>query len=106
MAEEGLRKTLIGLEKQILDPAFSSREEEIWARMVALRERARWLEEEGKRLGGQVEEQERQGSGVPDEVVQKTKKILRDYDGQLVHLARELEDVRREFGEWQEGQRR
>ena len=102
-AEEGLRKTLLALEKQVQDPAFAGREEEIWARMVLLRERARWLEEEGKRLGGLVEEQGRQGSGVSDEVVQKTKRILRDYDGQLVHLAKELEEVKGEFAQWEEG---
>ena len=108
-AEEGLRKNLQALEKQVLDPSFSSREEEIWARMVALRERARWLEEEGKRLGNQTEQQQQSGSSgaVSEEVVQKTKRILKDYDGQLAHLARELEDVKGEFEEWQgQGMRR
>jgi len=35
---------------RVADPAFGAREEELWARMVALRERARWLGEEGKRV--------------------------------------------------------
>ena len=99
-AEETLRKTLQGLSKQVFDPAFTGREEEIWARMVSLRERARWLEEEGKRLGVQVQEQEQQKLSVPEDVVQKTKKILRDYDGQIQHLGKELEDVKKEFEEW------
>ena len=38
---------------------------------------------------------------VPDYVVEKTQKILRDYDGQLRHLGWELEEVRKEFEEWQ-----
>lgn len=108
-AEEGLRKSLQQLEKKVMDPSFSAREEEIWARMVALRERSRWLEEETKRLGGQIEGQQQGGEGargVSDEVVQKTKKILRDYDGQLAHLAKELEEVKKEFEEWETSRRR
>ena len=96
--EEGLRRTLMGLEKAVLDPAFAGREEEIWARMLALRERARWLEEEGKRLGKRVEGSQK---GVPEEVVRKTKRVLKDYDGQLAHLGKELEGVRGEFEAWE-----
>lgn len=111
-AEENLRKTLISLEKQAMDPGFVGREDEIWARLVALRERARWLEEEGKRVSAQLDEQNRQGigadgrSGVPEDVLVKTRKILKDYDNQLAHLNRELDDVKKEFREWEEMQRR
>ena len=75
--------------------------------MVALRERARWLEEEGKRLGAQVQESNAGGSGggVPEHVLEKTKKILADYDGQLRHLARELAEVGKEFQEFEEMKR-
>ena len=104
-SEEGLRKSLQQLEKQVMDPSFSAREEEVWARMVALRERSRWLEEETKRLGGVLEEQQ-SGQGVSEEVMAKTKKILNDYDGQLRHLAREMEEVKREFEEWESSRRR
>ncbi|KAM3423631.1 hypothetical protein BST61_g1053 [Cercospora zeina] len=110
--EEGLRKTLINLERQVADPSFIGREDEIWARMVALRERARWLEEEGKRVAAQVDAQntstgQRNGAtqanqGVPADVLAKTRKILKDYDGQLQHLNRELEDVKKEFEAWEE----
>ncbi|KAF2770804.1 hypothetical protein EJ03DRAFT_326142 [Teratosphaeria nubilosa] len=99
-AEENLRRELIVLEKSVSDPAFSGREEEIWARMVALRERARWLEEEGKRLGDRVEAEKREG--LPEEVVTKTRKIMRDYEGQLGHLQRDLEEVSREWRDWEE----
>lgn len=105
-AEEGLRRTLLDLEKKVFDPQFSAREEEIWARMVALRERGRWLEEEGKRVRSEVEGQQggngkEGGGGVSEEVLAKTRRILRDYDGQISLLGRELEDVRREFEEWE-----
>ncbi|KAF2478886.1 nucleoporin complex subunit 54-domain-containing protein [Neohortaea acidophila] len=101
-AEESLRKTLMELEKRVFDPAFQAREEEIWARMVALRERARWLDEESKKLGVQLEEQKMDGSGVSDEILQKTKRILSDYDGQLRHLAKELGEVSGQFEEWEQ----
>lgn len=99
--EEQLRKMLLNLEQQVMDPTFTGREEEVWARMLALRERACWLEEEGKKVGQQVEQQ--QGAGLPEDVLLKTQKILQDYDGQLRHLSRELEDVKKEYTEWAEG---
>ncbi|EMC96799.1 hypothetical protein BAUCODRAFT_34191 [Baudoinia panamericana UAMH 10762] len=116
-AEEGLRKQLLSLSASIQDPTFAGREEEIWARMVALRERGRWLEEEGKRVGAAAEAQTRgQGDGganggggsggVPEHVLERTRKILRDYEGQLRHLAKEVEEVEREFGGWEEGRGR
>ncbi|KAK3719674.1 Nucleoporin nup57 [Vermiconidia calcicola] len=106
-AEEGLRKMLYGLEAQVMDPSIYGREEEIWARMVALRDRARWLERE-------MAEQQSQGSNggegvaggpswLTEEVMGKTKKILGDYEGQLRHLGRELEEVRREWESWNAG---
>ncbi|GAB7365323.1 hypothetical protein MBLNU230_g6404t1 [Neophaeotheca triangularis] len=103
--EEVLRKQLLELQGRVLDPGFAAREEEIWARMVALRERARWLEEEGKRVGDKVAEQGQDVKGLPEYVVAKTKKILRDYDEQIAHLAKELEAVKKEHLEWQESRR-
>lgn len=100
--EEVLRKNILDLHKQIKEPSFSSREEEIWARMVTLRERARWLEEEGKRVGAAAAEAQRQErNSLPENVLQGANRILRDYDGQLVHLAKELEEVKKEFQEWE-----
>ena len=108
-AEEALRRSLAELEKGVFDPGFVAREEEVWARLMGLRERGRWLEEEGKRVGvlarngGAATGGGEGGSGVSEEVVAKTKRILKDYDGQLGHLAKELEEVKREFGEWERG---
>lgn len=110
-AEETLRKSLLLLESKVMDPSFAGREEEIWARMVRLRERARWLEEEGKKISSEVQRKEAEGkggeggaAGVPEDVLQKTQRILRDYDEQLKHLGVELESVKGEFGEWEGGQ--
>jgi len=104
--EENLRRNILDLNKQIQDPSFSSREEEIWARMVGLRERARWLEEEGKRVGAATAEAQRQEGKLPENVLQGANRILRDYDGQLAHLAKELEEVKKEYQEWELEKRR
>lgn len=103
-AEEDLRRTLVGLEAKVLTPTYAGREEQIWARMVALRERSRWLAEEGRRIGQQVQEQQRGTHSVPEDVLQKTKKILQDYEGQLAHLNRELKDVEGEYEIWKQTQ--
>jgi nuclear pore complex protein Nup54 len=107
-SEENLRKTLMGLEKQVFDPAFVGREDEIWARMVALRERMRWLEEEGKRVAAQADDAQKAngGTGLSEDVLVRARKILKDYDEQLQHLNKELEDVKTEFSVWEQSQRR
>ncbi|KAJ8606717.1 hypothetical protein MRB53_040736 [Persea americana] len=113
-AEEELRKTLQGLERQVMDAGFASREDEVWARMVAIRERARWLQEEGKRISSKLEDGITSGSaadgngsnGVSETAQAQIRKILKDYDGQLGHLSRELQDVLREYEQWEAGKRR
>ncbi|KAJ9631108.1 Nucleoporin nup57 [Taxawa tesnikishii (nom. ined.)] len=44
-------------------------------------------------------------NGIDAEVLQKTKKILSDYDAQLQHLNKELEMVKEEFKEWEKASR-
>ncbi|KAI5207659.1 hypothetical protein AUEXF2481DRAFT_36441 [Aureobasidium subglaciale EXF-2481] len=97
-AEEELKKKLASLEKTVFDPAFSGREEEIWARMVAIRERTRWLQEESEKLGRQVSNE---SGGLDEQVIAKTKKILHDYDTQIQHLRKELEQIKKEYEEWE-----
>ncbi|KAK8200708.1 Nucleoporin nup57 [Zalaria obscura] len=101
--EEELKKKLAALEKGVFDPGFSGREEEIWARMVALRERSRWLQEETEKVGRQVNGGEK--AGVDEEVLKKTKKILSDYDAQLTHLRKELGLVQEEYAQWEAASR-
>lgn len=117
-AEEELRRKLEGLERSVFDPSFSGREEEIWARMVALRERTTWLTRESEKLGRHV--QGGSDSGLSDDVLLKVKKvfdaimsfnqhmltidqILSDYDVQIAHLKKELESVIKEYEDWQSG---
>ncbi|GAB7353014.1 hypothetical protein MBLNU459_g3571t1 [Dothideomycetes sp. NU459] len=96
--EEELKKKLASLEKGVFDPGFAGREEEIWARMVALRERSRWLQEESEKLGRAISGE---NGGLDEEVLKKAKKILSDYDAQLTHLRRELDQVKQEYTEWE-----
>ena len=55
-AEEELRKKLSTLEQKVFDPALNGRGEEIWARMVGIRERGRQLEREFERAGRTMEQ--------------------------------------------------
>jgi nuclear pore complex protein Nup54 len=57
-AEEELKKKLLELHKKSFDPVLGGRQEEIWARMSGVRERARILQEETDRLGRAVESQQ------------------------------------------------
>ncbi|KAK4984210.1 Nucleoporin nup57 [Elasticomyces elasticus] len=103
-AEEELRRKLAALEKNVCEPGFEGRSEEVWARLVGLRERARWLEQEGEKMGAaarSVAAGVENGSVIDEEVLKKTKKILSDYDAQLAYLRKELEEVQREFREWE-----
>lgn len=57
-AEEDLKARLGKLEQEAFDPVVNGRQEELWARMTVVRERARLLKEETERLGkaaGEVE---------------------------------------------------
>jgi nuclear pore complex protein Nup54 len=56
--EEDLKKKLIELEKKTFDPVLGGRQEEIWARMSGVRERARILQEETEKLGKTIEKQQ------------------------------------------------
>lgn len=56
--EEDLKKKLVELEKRTFDPVLGGRQEEIWARMSGVRERARILQEETERLGKTIESQQ------------------------------------------------
>jgi nuclear pore complex protein Nup54 len=56
--EEELKKKLAELEKQTFDPVLGGRQEEIWARMSGVRERARMLQEETEKIGKSIESQQ------------------------------------------------
>lgn len=62
--EEELRKKLLVLEGTVCDPALNGRSEEIWARMVSIRERGRMLERDFEKAGRTTEK-----AGEIDEAV-------------------------------------
>ncbi|KAI4262952.1 MAG: hypothetical protein L6R42_001877 [Xanthoria sp. 1 TBL-2021] len=97
-AEEELKKKLLALEKQVMDPALTGRGEEIWARMVSVRERGRQLQREFEKAGRTLPQKQEQG--IDEEVMKKATKILEDYSSQLAHLAKELEELQKDFNEW------
>jgi len=98
-AEEELRLKLINLDRQVFDPALEGRGEEIWARMVSVRDRGRSLqyEMEKRGLGGPNGQEQ----SLDEETLEKARKILTDYHKQLEHLAKELEQIRTEWTEWE-----
>ena len=72
-AEEELRKKLLNLEKTVFDPSLSGRGEEIWARMVTVRERGRQLQKEYERAGLSLGEGK--GGVINVEVMKRAKKV-------------------------------
>ncbi|KAB2104710.1 hypothetical protein AG0111_0g6880 [Alternaria gaisen] len=101
--EEDLKKKLIELEKQTFDPVLGGRQEEIWARMSGVRERARILQEETEKLGKTIEQQQN-GELLTDEDQKALEKLLKDYDRQLEHLKKWVDDTRDEYDEWETAQ--
>ncbi|KAL8712792.1 MAG: hypothetical protein Q9220_003000 [cf. Caloplaca sp. 1 TL-2023] len=99
--EEELKKKLLALEKKVMDPALNGRGEEIWARMVSVRERGRQLQREFERAGKSLPQKQEQG--IDEEVTKKATKILEDYSSQLAHLVKELGSLEKEFQEWSNG---
>lgn len=75
-AEEELREKLLKLERSVFDPALNGRAEEIWARMVSVRERGRQLQREFERAG-QVAGEETRGE-LDEEVMKRAKKVCLD----------------------------
>ena len=71
-AEEELRQKLTALERKVCDPSLQGRGEEIWARMVSVRERGRQLHYKMQRLGvsGKGEEQV-----IDEETMKKARKV-------------------------------
>jgi len=119
-AEEDLKKKLSQLERSIFDPQLSGRQEEIWARMVGIRERARFLQQETENAGNAMANGQKET--LDEDLVQRTNKvsncrsacllfsaaniglqILSDYDAQISHLAHEMETIRKDFEDWQSG---
>lgn len=73
-AEEELKKKLIQLERAIFDPSITGRAEEIWARMLAIREHSRRLAAEIEKAGSVGGGVQNDGDDMLDENAIKTAK--------------------------------
>ena len=73
--EEELKQKLTTLERKVFDPALSGRSEEIWARMVSVRERGRQLQYEVERHGLSMKNESEQT--LDEETLKKAKKVCR-----------------------------
>lgn len=114
--EDDLSARLQGLERDIMDPAVGAREEELWSRLIVLRDYADQLNKEKEKSsngedGGLDEESEAKakrvslGTGVwiigVEYANQVSIQILEDYEKQLQHLKKELEALNGDYGEWE-----
>ncbi len=75
-AEEDLKMKLLAMEGKVMDPALNGRGEEIWARMVSVRERGRQLEREFEKVGKVLPRDQEQG--IDEEVMRKATKVCCD----------------------------
>ena len=71
--EEDLQKKLLELERVAFDPSLGGRQEEIWARMVGIRERTRFLQEEMEKT--KAGSNNHGDDGFDEAVIRKTKKV-------------------------------
>lgn len=115
-AEEELKSKLAKLESEVLDPSLNAREQEIWARMLGIRERARHLKAEMEKLEPATQNEE---PLLDDDTVKAARKVcsppclpftlavlttsqtLSHYDTQLQHLQKELRLVQEEYADWE-----
>jgi nuclear pore complex protein Nup54 len=76
-AEEELKRKLMALEKGVFDPALSGRAEEIWARMVNIREKARQLQAELERAGKHPSQDPESAEKTPidEQTMKRAKKV-------------------------------
>lgn len=96
-AEEELKKKLIQLERSVFDPSIIGRAEEIWARMLAIREHSRRLAAEiDKSASSKAANVE---DSLDENAIKTAKKILEDYASQIQHLQKELVSIRKELDE-------
>lgn len=71
--EEELKEKLSKLQRSVFDPALTGRGEEIWARMVGVRERGRHLQREFESADKTIGDD--QETGMDEEVMKRAKKV-------------------------------
>jgi nuclear pore complex protein Nup54 len=72
-AEEQIRMKLTQLEKIAFDPMLSGRQEEIWAKMSVLRDRAQILKAESEKLAKEI--QASSDNGIDEEQMKRVEKV-------------------------------
>ena len=80
-AEEELKEKLLKLEREVFDPSLSGREQEIWARMLGIRERGKRLKAEMERVTPVANSEE---PVLDEETVQTAKKVRSFFHGNPV----------------------
>ncbi|KAH9994526.1 nucleoporin complex subunit 54-domain-containing protein [Xylariaceae sp. FL0662B] len=93
--EDELKTKLETLDRRMTDPALSARTEELWSRLIIMRNYADNLKNEINRRGSEAQE------GLGEEAEAKAKKILEDYDKQLQTLKSQVESIKKDYDEWQ-----
>lgn len=73
-AEEELKKKLADLERSVFDPSLTGREEEIWARMLAIREHSKRLQSEIEKAGA-AKAPEQEGEELDESTMKTAKKV-------------------------------
>lgn len=71
-AEEELKAKLENLRREVFDPSLNAREQEIWARMLAIRERAKRIKLEMERIAPAANEKD---STLDEETIMAAKKV-------------------------------
>lgn len=71
-SEVQLQRKLQELERKVFDPLVTGRVEEIWARMMTLRERSKRLQQELEQLG---EVKDQAGEGINEATLKTAKKV-------------------------------
>lgn len=79
--EEELREKMLKLERSVFDPALNGRGEEIWARMVSVRERGRQLQRGSEKVQNSLQQNvgQKQSQELDAGVLQTTKKVCMCY---------------------------
>ncbi|KAF4872190.1 Nucleoporin NUP57 [Colletotrichum siamense] len=93
--EDDLRLKLAELERSVQDPALAAREEELWSRLIVLRDYADQLMKEANKPAFAS------GEGLNEETEHKAKKVLEDYEKQIQHLKKEVESITKDFEQWE-----
>ncbi|TAQ86635.1 hypothetical protein B7494_g5062 [Chlorociboria aeruginascens] len=96
--EEDLKTKLQTLERGAYDPGLDAKGEEIWARMITVQERAKLLRHNIEKDGGE------QVEILDEDMSNRAKKILEDYQTQLLHLKKELDSIQKDYVEWEKDQ--